>query len=133
MRSRKSAESQGIETTKTIDSRSARENWRTVVDEVITGESATVITRHGAPVVALIRYQDFVAIQKQLEDLRAEQQLVALYARYQKEGEPPPTWQETQERLLHEVERIKAKNEPSVPLAEVKRRIAAKQAARVGN
>jgi len=118
---------------KTIDSRSARDNWRSVVDEVVAGETA-VVTRHGSPVVAVIRYQDFLAIQQQLDEIRSQQPIMDIYARYQKDGTPPATWGEKKAHLLAEVQRIKAKNEPPVSHAEVKRRIAAKQTAQhVGN
>jgi prevent-host-death family protein len=58
---------------KKLESRVARENWRDLLDAATTGETDVVITRHGKPVTAMIRYEDYVALQEILVRLRARQ------------------------------------------------------------
>ena len=52
---------------KTLDSRSARENWRDMLDEAHAGTTDIVITRHGKPITAMIRYEDYIALQNELQ------------------------------------------------------------------
>ena len=60
-------------TVKTLESRSARKNWRDLLDSAIAGHTDIVITRYGKPVTAMIRYEDYVALQDELVKLRAQQ------------------------------------------------------------
>jgi prevent-host-death family protein len=60
-------------TVKTLESRSARENWRDLLDSATAGQTDIVITRYGKPVTAMIRYEDYVAVQDELVKLRAQQ------------------------------------------------------------
>jgi len=60
-------------TVKTLESRSARKNWRDLLDSAIAGQTDIVITRYGKPVTAMIRYEDYVALQDELVKLRAQQ------------------------------------------------------------
>ncbi len=55
---------------KTLGSRSARENWRGMLDEACSGVTDIVITRHGKPITAMIRYEDYLALQDELRRLR---------------------------------------------------------------
>lgn len=57
---------------KTIDSRSAREQWRDLLDATTSGLTDVVITRYGKPVTAMIRYEDYEAIHAELLRLRQE-------------------------------------------------------------
>jgi prevent-host-death family protein len=59
-------------TIKTLDSRTARENWRDLLDTATSGLTDVVITRHGKPVTAMIRYEDYAALQDELLRLRAQ-------------------------------------------------------------
>lgn len=65
-----------------LKSPSARANWRDVLDQV--KEADVVIERYGAPVVAIIPYEDYNAIREQLENLRAVRQAKSAYAQVQK-------------------------------------------------
>lgn len=56
---------------KTLDSRTAREKWRDLLDATMSGHTDVVITRHGKPVTAMIRYEDYEALQGELIRLRA--------------------------------------------------------------
>lgn len=60
-------------TVRQLESRVAREKWRDLLDMTTSGESDVVITRHGKPVTAMIRYEDYVALQEVLVRLRARQ------------------------------------------------------------
>jgi prevent-host-death family protein len=55
---------------RTLDSHSARENWQDMLDEVHTGTIDIVITYYGKPITAMIRYEDYVALQGELQKLR---------------------------------------------------------------
>jgi prevent-host-death family protein len=57
---------------KTLDSRTARENWRDLLDSATSGLTDIVITRHGKPVTAMIRYEDYAALQDELIRLRTQ-------------------------------------------------------------
>lgn len=60
-------------TTKTVESRAARENWRDLLDTTTAGQADVIITRYGKPVTVMIRYEDYVAVQAELVRLRAQQ------------------------------------------------------------
>lgn len=60
-------------TVKTLESRAARENWRDLLDTATAGQADVIITRYGKPVTAMIRYEDYVALQEELVRLRAQQ------------------------------------------------------------
>lgn len=60
-------------TTKTVESRAARENWRDLLDTTTAGQADVIITRYGKPVTVMIRYEDYVAVQEELVRLRAQQ------------------------------------------------------------
>lgn len=58
-------------TVRTIDSNRARALWREILDAAQAGEQDLIVERYGKPVAALIAYEDFVALQDELDDLRA--------------------------------------------------------------
>ncbi len=51
---------------KTMDSNTARNQWRAVIDEAAAGAASIVITRYGKPAIAIIAYDDFAAMKDQL-------------------------------------------------------------------
>jgi prevent-host-death family protein len=59
-------------TVKTLESRAARENWRDLLDTATAGQADVIITRYGKPVTAMIRYEDYIAMQEELVKLRAQ-------------------------------------------------------------
>jgi prevent-host-death family protein len=67
-------------TTTTIGSREARQKWRDLLDAAYTGGVDTIIERSGRPVAALIPYEDYLAIQDALDDLRAARRAAETYA-----------------------------------------------------
>ena len=62
-----------------LDSNRARTRWRDVLDTVAAGASDIVIERYGKPVAVVIAYRDFVALQDELDDLRAARRAEAVY------------------------------------------------------
>jgi len=60
-------------TMRVLESRAARENWRDALDAATSGRADIVITRYGKPVTAMIRYEDYLAVQEELIKLRARQ------------------------------------------------------------
>ena len=56
---------------KEIESRRARAHWRDLLDDATAGQTDVVITRYGKPVTAMIRYEDYLALQDELSRLRA--------------------------------------------------------------
>ena len=69
----------------TIDSRDARTQWRTLLDDTATGKADAVITRYGKPVATLINYDDWLALQEELDDLRAAQRADATIEAYRRD------------------------------------------------
>ena len=51
---------------KMMDSNTARDNWRAVLDAVTAGGQHIVVTRYGKPAIAVITYDDFMAIKGEL-------------------------------------------------------------------
>ncbi len=51
---------------RTMDSNTVRDNWRAVLDAATAGGQHIVVTRYGKPAIAVIAYDDFVAIKGDL-------------------------------------------------------------------
>ena len=71
-------------TVTTIGSREARQKWRDLLDAAYTGTTDTIIERNGKPVAALIPYEDYLALEEALEDLRAARQAAKTYEAWKK-------------------------------------------------
>ena len=66
----------------TMRSDEARSNWRRLSEGALTGDTDTIIERHGQPVGALIPFASYIAVLESLEELRvARQAMPALEAR----------------------------------------------------
>ena len=65
--------------TTTIGSREARQKWRDLLDAAYTGTTDTVIERNGKPIAVLIPYEDYLAIEETLDELRAARRATELY------------------------------------------------------
>ncbi len=55
---------------KQITSRDARQQWREILDDVVSGRSDITITRYGEPVAVLIPAEDYESLSEELEELR---------------------------------------------------------------
>lgn len=56
----------------TLDSNQARNNWREMLDTVLIKEVDVVITRYNQPLVTVVAYEDYLAVQDELIRQRAE-------------------------------------------------------------
>lgn len=70
---------------KVFDSNHARTKWRDVLDLAFTRASDVVIERYGKPVVAMIAYEDYVALQDELDNLRAARYAAAVYEEWKQD------------------------------------------------
>lgn len=60
---------------KTVDSRQARNNWREMLDTVMVEDIDIVVTRYNKPVITMLSYEDYVAIQDELKKVRRERHI----------------------------------------------------------
>jgi PHD/YefM family antitoxin component YafN of YafNO toxin-antitoxin module len=58
-------------TVKTLDTNQARNHWREMLDTVLKNEVDVVITRYDQPLVAVLAYEDYLAIHDELIKGRA--------------------------------------------------------------
>ena len=56
---------------KTLDSSQARNHWREMLDTVLKNDADIVITRYDQPVVAVLAYEDYLAVHDKLLKRRA--------------------------------------------------------------
>jgi prevent-host-death family protein len=84
------------------DSNDARIRWREVVDTAAAGVADVVITRYGKPLVAVIDYEDFVALQEELDDLRAAKRADAALEEYLRDPSTARPWEEIRNELIAE-------------------------------
>lgn len=89
-------------TVSTWDSNDARIKWREVVDTAAAGVADVVITRYGKPVVAVIDYEDFLALQEELDDLRAARRADAAFERYLHDPSTATPWDKVRDELIAE-------------------------------
>jgi prevent-host-death family protein len=70
---------------KVIDSNRARALWREILDKAQAGGEDVIVERYGKPVAAVIAYEDFVALEDALDDLRASRRAGAAYEEWKRE------------------------------------------------
>lgn len=58
-------------TIKTFESNEARAQWRDMLDLAQTNDTDVIITRYNKPVVAMVAYEDYIAVQEELQKRRA--------------------------------------------------------------
>ena len=64
---------------KILDSNTARTQWRDILDMAGGGHADVVVERYGKPMVAVIAYHDFLALQDNLDDVRAGRRAAEAY------------------------------------------------------
>ena len=84
-----------------MSSHEARTRWSEVLDKAIGGADV-VVKRWGKPVVAVIRYADFAAIQEQLDDLRAARRAALAYEEWKRDPSLARPWEEVEAELIAE-------------------------------
>jgi prevent-host-death family protein len=57
---------------KIVDSKQARNNWREMLDTVMAQDIDVVVTRYNKPVITMLSYEDYLAIQDELMKVRLE-------------------------------------------------------------
>ena len=79
--------------TKVMSSEEIRSDWRNVADTVVGG-TVVVMERYGKPLMAIIPYADYLALQEQLEDLRDLRMAEAAYDEYKRDPSSARSWEE---------------------------------------
>jgi prevent-host-death family protein len=85
-----------------MSSREARQQWRWVLDTVMTGDSDVVISRHGKEIAVIIPANDYYAIVDELEDLRLARLAESIYEEYLSDKESAKPYEEVRADLLTE-------------------------------
>lgn len=67
---------------KEVSSRQARQQWRELLDTVMTGDSDVAILRYGKAVAVLIPAHDYNALVEELEELRMTRHAEDIYEDY---------------------------------------------------
>jgi len=69
-----------------VSSRSARSNWRNLLDQIMVGSQDIVIERNGEPVAVMIPVADYEDLQEELEELRSARRAAALYEAWKQDS-----------------------------------------------
>ena len=86
----------------TWDSNDARIKWREMLDTAAAGVTDVVITRYGKPLVAVIDYEDFLALREELDDLRAARRADAIFEEYLRDPSSARPWDDIRSELVVE-------------------------------
>lgn len=87
--------------TQVILSEKARQDWRNTLDRVVAGEDV-IIKRYSKPLAALIRYEDYIALQNELEELRAARRAQAAYEEWLADPSTARPYNEFRDELIAE-------------------------------
>lgn len=72
-------------TVKVLESNRARAKWREILDKAQAGGEDVIVERYGKRVAAVIAYDDFVAVQDELDDLRAGRRAGAAHEEWKRD------------------------------------------------
>lgn len=86
---------------RTLKSDEARQSWRDLLDAVATGDDV-VIERYNKPVAALIAFKDYLALQEELDDLRAARRAQAAYEEWKQDPSTARPYSEIRDELVAE-------------------------------
>jgi prevent-host-death family protein len=86
----------------TLDSQEAHTKWSDLLDATAAGETDVVITLSGKPAAVLIDYDDYLAWQEELDDLRAARRAVAAVAEWEQDPTTARPWSEFKAELIAE-------------------------------
>lgn len=87
---------------KQVTSRDARNQWREILDDVVSGRSDITITRYGEPVAVLIPAEDYESLTEELEELRLGRIAEGAYAEYLADRESATPYEEFRSELFEE-------------------------------
>jgi prevent-host-death family protein len=91
-------------TVRIYESNRARANWRDVLDDAAAGSTDVIVERYGKPVVAVIAYDDYLALQDELDDLRAARRAAAIYEEWKRDPSSARPYAELRAELVAEGE-----------------------------
>jgi prevent-host-death family protein len=84
---------------KVVGSREARTQWRDVLDTAQAGAADVVIERNGRLVAAIISYEDYQAIQEDLDDLRTARRAAEIYEEWKRDPSTGRPYSEVRDEL----------------------------------
>ena len=87
---------------KQVTSRDARQQWRQILDDVVSGRSDITITRYGEPVAVLIPAEDYESLAEELEELRLGRIAERTYAEYLANRESAEPYEQFRGELFEE-------------------------------
>jgi len=85
-----------------IGSGEARVKWRDLLDAVSLSRDSIVIERHGKSVAVLISYEDYEALEDELDELRAARRAVAALEEWRHDSSLGRPWEEIEAELMAE-------------------------------
>lgn len=85
-------------TTKIMKSDAVRVAWRDVLDDVADGDDI-LVERYNKPVAAVIAYEDYIALQDELDDLRSARRAQAALEAWRKDPSLARPWEEVKAEL----------------------------------
>jgi prevent-host-death family protein len=83
----------------TLASDKARANWRDVLDSAGKGEDI-VVERYGKPAVAIIAYDDYLAIHEVLAEMRQAREAQKVLDEWRADPDTSRPWQDVKDDLL---------------------------------
>ena len=89
-------------TVRVVESNRARALWREILDRAQAGTEDVVVERYGKPVAAVIAYEDFVALQDEIDDLRAARRAGAAYEEYKQDSSQAVSYEAFRAELVTE-------------------------------
>ncbi len=87
---------------KVMNSKAARASWRDLLDLAHKGEGDTIIERNGRPVAVLIPFEDYEALQDELDDLRSGRRAQAAVDAWEKDHSLGRPWEEVKAEMIHD-------------------------------
>jgi len=85
----------------TFESREARAKWRKLLDRASAGGDS-VIERYGQPTAAVIPFEDFLALQEELDDLRAGRRAQEALEAWQLDPSRGRPWAEIRAEMIRD-------------------------------
>ena len=83
-----------------VSSRDARQRWRELLDQVVSGRSDVAITRYGEPVAVLIPARDYESLMEDLAEIRLSRIAEEAYSEYLADRESAESYEEVREKLF---------------------------------
>lgn len=87
-------------TVKTLKSDAARNAWRDVIDDVASGDDVVIVERYNKPLVAVIPYEAFLALQEEFDEWRAAQQAQVMLDAWRKDPSIARPWEQVEAELV---------------------------------